>query len=72
MDVGEYRRTIRWSMDFKRNKKGDIFMVFDESYQSNLDENRGAEAWGILCTDTDRYTQGYLPTTSQVENSYIS
>ena len=47
-------------------------MVFDESYQSNLDENRGAEAWGILCTDTDRYTQGYLPTTSQVENSYIS
>ena len=47
-------------------------MVFDGSYQSNLDANRGAEEWGIQCTDADRYIQGYLPTTSQVENAYIS
>ena len=47
-------------------------MVFDGCYQPNLDDNIGAVAWGIHCTDTYRYAWGYLPSSSQVENAYIS
>ena len=47
-------------------------MVFDGSYQTYFDDNRGAVAWGTHFIDTDRYKWGSLTTTSQVENAYIS
>ena len=35
-------------------------------------DNIGTMTWVIQYTDTDRYAQGSLPTTSKVANAYIS
>ena len=47
-------------------------MISDESYQPNLDDNRGAAEQGIYCKETDIYAWVFLPTTQQVSNKYIS
>ena len=52
--------------------KGNIIIFCYGSYHTNLDENRVATAWGINCTYIEIYSRGYLPTTSQVENTYRS
>ena len=53
-------------------RKGTLLMVCDGSYPTNLDQNRETATRGIQFTDIYIYTWGYLTTTPQVQNEYIS
>ena len=47
-------------------------MVFDGSYQPNMDESKGIKAWEIHCKDMDKHQWWSFNTTPQVKNLYRS
>ena len=54
MEVGEDISTNRQRMDFSLNNWSSSDSGFYGSYHPNLDDNIGATAWIIQCTDTDK------------------